>query len=84
MPIIAVFTKYDQFPTKVEIELEDEGQDNLSRHDIGGMHKGGTDCHVLINATIEALNDDVIAMMLVAVQKKNLLAGISAAVRRWC
>ncbi len=48
------------------------------------MHKGGTDCHVLINATIEALNDDVIAMMLVAVQKKNLLAGISAAVRRWC
>src|SRR6266704_931891 len=31
VPIIAIFTKYDQFPNKVEIELEDEGHENVSQ-----------------------------------------------------
>jgi len=31
VPIIAIFTKYDQFPNKVEIELEDEGHEDVSQ-----------------------------------------------------
>ena len=29
VPIIAVFTKYDQFKLNVEMKLEDEGEDSL-------------------------------------------------------
>jgi len=46
------------------------------------MHEPGKVCHVLMDETVVALDEDVIAIMLVAVQKHNLAAAASAAVQR--
>lgn len=46
------------------------------------MHRDGQRCTDLINLTANSLSDDVVALMLVAVQKDNLEISINDAVRR--
>ena len=126
MPIIAVFTKYDQFKRNVKMKLEDEGYPELDveqkaptetkkrfeRDYLGAlktepvfvrlarrsypstsfdqvtdalvveMHKPGTRCQDLIEATAHALSSDVLAVMLLAVQRGNLELSVKVAVER--
>jgi hypothetical protein len=46
------------------------------------MNKTETRCHSLLEETVKALNEDVVALMLLAVQKRDLDLSISAAVKR--
>lgn len=46
------------------------------------MHRDSQRCTDLINLTANSLSDDVVALMLVAVQKDNLEISINDAVRR--
>ena len=126
VPIIAVFTKYDQFKRNVKMKLEDKGllkedveqmapaeaKERFKRDYLGvlrsnprfvclermsclptspnrctdalvvEMHKGKTHCQDLINTTADMLSDDVLAVMLLAVQKGSLELSIKAAVKR--
>ncbi|KAF8266460.1 hypothetical protein EI94DRAFT_1701713 [Lactarius quietus] len=106
VPVIAVFTKYDQFLRNVKMYLEDYGNpdDNISdtaerrfkehylRHLGDGtrfvrlekMQKPETRCHALLVETAEALNEDVVALMLLAVQTKDLELRINLAFKRKC
>ena len=47
------------------------------------MQKVETRCHVLLEETAETLNEDVLALMLLAVQKTDLELSIRKAVK-WC
>ena len=47
------------------------------------MQKVETRCHGLLEETAEALNEDVLALMLLAVQKTDLELSIRKAVK-WC
>jgi len=47
-----------------------------------GMHEAGKDCTELLETTAKALNDGVVAVMLLAVQKGNLELSINTAVTR--
>ena len=47
------------------------------------MQKVETRCHALLQETAEALNEDVLALMLLAVQKTDLELSIRKAVK-WC
>jgi hypothetical protein len=47
-----------------------------------GMHKPDGCCKNLIEATAGALNDDVVTLMLVAVQRSNLELSVKLAVER--
>ncbi|KAN0137719.1 hypothetical protein V8E53_004475 [Lactarius tabidus] len=110
VPVIAVFTKYDQFLRNVKIHLEDYGNpdDDVSdvakrqfkehylRHlghsdvrfvQLEKMHKpemqsGFYAAHALLAETVEALNGEVLALMLLAVQRSNLELSVSVAVKR--
>lgn len=122
VPIIAVFTKHDQFLRNVAIDLEDygnpfsntvseeaEGQykEHYLRHLGDGarflrlgspfvvkcagpyanplvkeMHKPETRCHSLLRETVNALNEDAVALMLWTVQRKDLKLSITVAVER--
>jgi hypothetical protein len=44
------------------------------------MHKHGQRCTDLIEKTVDALRDDVVALMLLAVQKDNLELSIKQAI----
>ncbi|KAI9457348.1 hypothetical protein BJY52DRAFT_1096234, partial [Lactarius psammicola] len=109
VPIIVVFTKYDQFLRNVKIHLEDYGNpdDNISNvaekqfqehylHPLGGdvrfvrlesgsrvkcqeMHKQNMRCDELIEKTAAALNEDIVALMLLAVQRDNLELSVKTA-----
>jgi hypothetical protein len=46
------------------------------------MNKPETRCHSLLEETVGALNEDVVALMLLAVQKRDLDLSISTAVKR--
>jgi hypothetical protein len=46
------------------------------------MHKPETRCHALLEETVEALNEDVVALMLLAAQRRDLELSIKVAVRR--
>ena len=46
------------------------------------MQKVETRCHALLEETAEALNSDVLALMLLAVQKTDLELSIRVAVKR--
>ena len=46
------------------------------------MHKKDTRCDELIEKTAEALNDDLVAVMLVAIQKDNLELSVTSALNR--
>ena len=48
-----------------------------------GMHKDGQRCTDLIKLTANSLSEDVVALMLVAVQKDNLEVSINHAIKRW-
>ena len=47
-----------------------------------GMHNDGQQCTDLINLTANSLSGDVVALMLVAVQKDNLEVSINHAIKR--
>ncbi|KAH8983042.1 hypothetical protein EDB86DRAFT_2811846 [Lactarius hatsudake] len=108
VPVIAVFTKYDQFRRNVQIDLDDyEHQgDNVTEateklfqehylHPLGDlvgflrsdtslaeMHKQNRSCDDLIEKTAAALNEDTVALMLLAVQKGNLELSVKTALNR--
>ncbi|KAF8268217.1 hypothetical protein EI94DRAFT_1578498 [Lactarius quietus] len=111
VPVIVVFTKYDQFLRNVKMHLEDYGDslnpdynesevaerefkehyllhlgDGVGRlrtnRFVKGLHKPETRCNVLLEETAEALNDDVVALMLLAVQSRDLELSIKVAVKR--
>ena len=46
------------------------------------MQKVETRCHALLEETAEALNEDVLALMLLAVQKTDLELSIRTAAKR--
>ena len=46
------------------------------------MHKVETRCDALLEATAEALNKDVLALLLLAIQKMDLELSIRIAVKR--
>ncbi|KXN82137.1 hypothetical protein AN958_03191 [Leucoagaricus sp. SymC.cos] len=106
VPLIAVFTKYDQFKDDIEIRLEDDGVANWKTEapteaervfqeeylgKLGGMpqfvrlesmHEAGKHCTELLEKTANALSDDVVAVMLLAVQRGNLELSVKRAVKR--
>ena len=45
-----------------------------------GMHKKNASCHELLEETACALNDEVVTLMLLAVQRKNLEMSVKMAV----
>ena len=47
------------------------------------MHKPNGCCKRLIEVTTEALNNDVVTLMFVAVQRSNLELSIKQAVKKW-
>ncbi|KAF8260846.1 hypothetical protein EI94DRAFT_1811174 [Lactarius quietus] len=103
VPVIAVFTKYDQFLRNVQMHLEDYGNPDdkisdaverqfneyyLGHLGVGArfvrlekMHKTETRCQNLLEETVAALNDDVVTLMLLAVQTGNLELSIDTAVK---
>jgi hypothetical protein len=106
VPVIAVFTKYDQFRRNVEMDVWDDPdkspdtnvaevaekrfQDHYL-HPLGDdvkyvrlekMHLKNSHCDSLVEKTAEALNQDAVALMLLAVQKGNLELGVKIALRR--
>lgn len=46
------------------------------------MHEAGKRCTELLEKTANALNDDVVNLMLLAMQKKNLELSINVAVTK--
>jgi hypothetical protein len=50
--------------------------------DVTEMHRPGQQCNDLIEMTANALSENVVAIMLLAVQKGNLELSIKIAVRR--
>jgi hypothetical protein len=123
VPVIAVFTKYDQFRRDVkmklqdqdhgpEMDLDDEVERMFDQHYLAsftrkrppfirlqsecfgpnlkratansyhsGMHRSDLRCTELIEITSNTLRDDVVAVMLLAVQKDNLELSIKQAVK---
>jgi hypothetical protein len=71
------------------VRLESEDFDD--HHDMhctnlspAGMHKPGQRCNGLIEITVNALSDGVVALMLLAVQRDhNLELSIRYAIKRW-
>ena len=45
------------------------------------MHKPETDCNALLEETVEALNEDVLVLMLLAVQKSKMELSVREAVK---
>ncbi|KAI9457350.1 hypothetical protein BJY52DRAFT_1273154 [Lactarius psammicola] len=96
VPVIAVFTKYDQFRRNVQIHLEDFGSpdDNISDHYLNPlgdgvnfvrlekMHRQNMRCNDLIEKTAAVLNEDIVALMLLAVQRVNLELSVKVALNR--
>ncbi|KAH8995852.1 hypothetical protein EDB86DRAFT_1069053 [Lactarius hatsudake] len=104
VPVVVVFTKYDQFQRNVRIHVEDFGSpdDNVSdvaekqfeKHYLGAlddgvifvrlenMHKQNMSCDKLIETTAAALNDDIVELMLLVVQRGNLELSIRRALKR--
>ncbi|KAF8264582.1 hypothetical protein EI94DRAFT_1686266 [Lactarius quietus] len=96
VPVIVLFTKYDQFLRNVEMHLADypneypdsnvsEVPEKLFREHylrplgndvryvrLEKMHLKDRSCNGLIDTTAAALNEDIVALMLLAVQKGNL------------
>ncbi|KAN0132940.1 hypothetical protein V8E53_009305 [Lactarius tabidus] len=106
VPVIAVFTKYDQFRRNVEMDVSDDPdeypdstvaqvaeqrfQDHYLRP-LGDdvryvllekMHLKDSRCDNLVEKTAEALNEDAVALMLLAVQKGNLDLSVKIALSR--
>ncbi|KIJ94961.1 hypothetical protein K443DRAFT_11740 [Laccaria amethystina LaAM-08-1] len=106
VPLIAVFTKYDQFKDNIEIRLKRGGgtdwetkapaeaervfqEEYLGKVGgmpdfvrLEGMHEAGKRCTELLEKTANALNDNVVTVMLLAVQRGNLELSVSLAVKK--
>ncbi|KAH9011139.1 hypothetical protein EDB84DRAFT_1279271 [Lactarius hengduanensis] len=112
VPVIAVFTKYDQFRRNVQIHVEDFGSPDDDVLDVAEkrfrehyvsplgddvrfvrlegklrgkyqkMHKQSLGCDKLIEMTAAALNDDIVGLMLLAVQRGNLELSVKRALKR--
>ncbi|KAH8986670.1 hypothetical protein EDB86DRAFT_3048667 [Lactarius hatsudake] len=112
VPVIAVFTKYDQFRRNIQIHVEDFGspdddvldvaEKQFQEHYISPlgddvrfvrlerrlrgkyrkMHKQSLGCDKLIETTAAALNDDMVGLMLLAVQRGNLELSVIRALKR--
>ncbi|KAI9432369.1 hypothetical protein H4582DRAFT_1821141, partial [Lactarius indigo] len=104
LPVVVVFTKYDQFLRNVQIHMEDfrSPDDNVSgvaekqfeEHYLRAldngvrfvrlekMHKQNMGCDKLIETTAAALNDDIVELMLLAVQRGNLELSVKRALKR--
>ena len=123
VPVIVVFTKYDQFLRNVEMHLFDYPEDypdsdvseaakkQFREHYLDPlgdnvkyvrlesrfrviykdyilmlcvteMHRQGGHCGDLIEKTAAALNDDIVALMLLAVQRGNLEWSVKVALNR--
>jgi len=46
------------------------------------MHKPNVRCNILVEETAEALNDNVVTLMLLAVQRSNLELSVKIAVKQ--
>jgi len=108
VPVIAVFTKYEQFKFNIRMTFEDEDRQDWETEgpgetersfeerylqNLGGnlhfvrlerMDEAGKHCTELLEMTERALDDGVVAVMLLAVQTGNLELSINAGVRRAC
>ncbi|KAH9031173.1 hypothetical protein EDB84DRAFT_1271108 [Lactarius hengduanensis] len=112
VPVIAVFTKYDQFRRNVQIHVEDFGSPNDDARDVAEkrfqehyvsplgddvrfvrlerrlrgkyqkMHKQSLGCDKLIETTAAALNNEIVGLMLLAVQRGNLELSVKRALKR--
>ncbi|KAH9015778.1 hypothetical protein EDB84DRAFT_1277208 [Lactarius hengduanensis] len=112
VPVIAVFTKYDQFRRNVQIHVEDFGSPDDDVLDVAEkrfqehyvsplgddvrfvrlelrcscfsaeMHKQSPGCDKLIETTAAALNDDIVVLMLLAVQRGNVELSVKRALKR--
>lgn len=123
VPVIAVFTKYDQFLLNVEMDVLDEPDkypdidvsDEVTRRfqehylqplgdgvryvqlqsafrlicrgcilmtSSAEMHQADSRCDGLIERTAAALNDEVVALMLLAVQRGNVELSVKTALNR--
>ncbi|KAH9011199.1 hypothetical protein EDB84DRAFT_1279257 [Lactarius hengduanensis] len=96
VPVIAVFTKYDQFRRNIKINVEDFGSpdDDISQvteehfqeyylRPLGDdMHVQDMRCDDLIETTAAALNEDTVGLMLLAVQRNNLRSCVKTALNR--
>ncbi|KAN0136631.1 hypothetical protein V8E53_005678 [Lactarius tabidus] len=107
VPVIAVFTKYDQFQFNVEMDVSDDPDkypdstsvaevaekrfqdhylrplgDDVRYVRLEKMHLKDSRCDSLVEETAEALNEDAVALMLLAVQKSNLELSVKMALSR--
>ncbi|KAH8986641.1 hypothetical protein EDB86DRAFT_3082693 [Lactarius hatsudake] len=104
VPVVVVFTKYDQFWQNVRIYVEDFGSPGDSIIDVAEkqfqqhyllplgdgvkfvrlekMHKQNMGCNRLIETTAAALNDNIVGLMLLAVQRGNLELSVKRALKR--
>ncbi|KAN0129103.1 hypothetical protein V8E53_013099 [Lactarius tabidus] len=106
VPVIAVFTKYDQFLFNVEMDVSDDPDkypvgtvaqiaekrfqdyylrplgDDVKYVQLEKMHMRDSRCDNLVEKTAEALNEDAVALMLLAVQKGNLELSVKMALSR--
>ncbi|KAF8266523.1 hypothetical protein EI94DRAFT_178720 [Lactarius quietus] len=106
VPVIAVFTKYDQFLRNVKMDVSDYPdkyvdsngnqvaeklfQDHYLHplgHDVKyvrleKMHMKDSRCNGLVEETAAALNEDTVALMLLAAQKGNLELSVKTALSR--
>ncbi|KAH9166167.1 hypothetical protein EDB89DRAFT_1857661 [Lactarius sanguifluus] len=110
VPVIALFTKFDQFRRNVEMHVIDypsEYPDTIVSEVVekqfqehylstlgtdvkfvrlesrfNKMHIPNTHCNDLIEKTAASLNDDVVRLMLLAVQRRNLELSVRDALNR--
>ncbi|KAF8265856.1 hypothetical protein EI94DRAFT_1803803 [Lactarius quietus] len=107
VPVIAVFTKHDQFLYNVEMDVLDDPDNYLDSdvyrevaekrfqdhylHPLGGdakyvrlenMHMKDSPSKGLVEETAAALNEDTVALMLLAVQRGNIELSVKIALSR--
>ncbi|KAF8257652.1 hypothetical protein EI94DRAFT_1757371 [Lactarius quietus] len=106
VPVIPLFTKYDQYLFNVEMDVLDdpdkydgrgvseEAEKRFQEHYVGPLGKDvgyvrlekmDTDdgcCDKLIETTAAALNENAVALMLLAVQRENLELSVRTALNR--
>ncbi|KAF8267878.1 hypothetical protein EI94DRAFT_1829846 [Lactarius quietus] len=106
VPVIAVFTKYDQFLRNVKMDVSDypdlypgrDGNqvaetlfqdhylrplgDNARYVRLEKMHMKDSRCDSLVEETAAALNEDTVALMLLAVQRGNIELSVKTALSR--
>ncbi|KAI9464868.1 GTP-binding protein [Boletus coccyginus] len=96
VPVIAVFTKYDQFKRDIRIKLEDNPGRNASvsqkevadraekifQDEYWNVIKGDSARHVRLQKTENALSNKVVTLMLLATQRGNLERSVKSSLRR--